>query len=74
MRKLADQHLIESGFAPMKREQLVLGLQTNLPLFRRRAASHTLMPSYTSTFMRLAMFRGTVAQSVIRGRWSRMHY
>ncbi len=28
--------------------------QTNLPLFRRRAASHTPMPSYTSIFMRLA--------------------
>jgi hypothetical protein len=25
----------------------------NLPLFRRRAASHTPMPSCTSTFMRL---------------------
>ena len=28
--------------------------QVNLPMFRRRAASHTPMPSCTSTFMRLA--------------------
>ena len=28
--------------------------QTNLPAFNRRAASHTPMPSCTSTFMRLA--------------------